>query len=178
MASKKRKRNESVTGASSKTEHCIIHYRDTSPGPFTALTEERLSKLKEIQKLRLSEPVDSPHRMSYVCSQIPDMVGEDHGYHRQCYKRFTSNLGRLSSSSTSSSVTETDVCRPSRCPSDQSERFIFKPDCIFCHKAGRKKVKHGGSWTTEATSRFEYDGDTTVLEVAKERIVEVRNLPG
>ena len=69
MASKKHKRDESVADSSSKTDQCIIHCRVTLSGPLTALTEERLSKLKEIQKLRLSEPVDSPHRMLYVSSQ-------------------------------------------------------------------------------------------------------------
>lgn len=161
MASKKRKRDESVAGASSKTEHCIIHYRDSSSGPLTTLTEERLSKLKEIQKRRLSEPVDSPHRMSYVCLQIPDTVEENHGYHRQCYKRFTSNLERLSSSSTSSSLTETDVCRPRppRCPSDGSEKFIFNPDCIFCHKTGKKRLN------MEAAGQLNQHHDLNMMEV-------------
>ena len=81
MASKKRKRDESVADSSSKTDQCIIHCRDTSSGPLTALTEKRLSKLKEIQKLRLSEPVDSPHRILYVSSQNPDTVEPNHGYH-------------------------------------------------------------------------------------------------
>ena len=102
MASKKRNRDESVADSSSKTNQCIIHCRDTVSGPLTALTEERLSKLKEIQKLRLSEPADSPHWMSDVCYQNPDTVEPNHGYHRRSYKCFTSNLERLLSSSTAS----------------------------------------------------------------------------
>ena len=101
MASKKRKRDESVADSSSKTDQCIIHCRDTSLGPLTALTEERLSRLKEIQKLRLSEPADSIHQIPYVCYQNLDIVEPNHGYHRQC---FTSNLERLLSSSTSSAT--------------------------------------------------------------------------
>ena len=81
-----------MADSSSKTVQCIIHCRDTLLGPLTVLTEERLSKLKEIQKLKLSEPVDSPHRMLYVSSQNPGTVEPNHGYHRQCYKCFTSNL--------------------------------------------------------------------------------------
>ena len=109
---------------------------DTSSGPLTALAEERLSKLKEIQKLRLSEPVDSPHQMLCV-SQNPDTVEPNHGYHRQCYKCFTSNLERILSSSTFS-TTETNACHPSRCPFDECETFIVNPDGIFCQKAGKK----------------------------------------
>ena len=142
MASKRHKKDNCVADSSSKINHCIIHNRDTSPGPLTALTQKRLSKLKEIKNLRLSEPINSPHRMPYICFQIPDEVEPNHGYHRQCYKQFTSNLKRLSSAS---STATTDTYRPSRCPSDESERFIFKSDCIFCHQVGYKKVKRAGS---------------------------------
>jgi hypothetical protein len=41
------------------------------------------------------------------------------------------------------------------------DKIIFKPDCIFCEKEGKKKVKVKGSWTTEGTVRFEYDGGVT-----------------
>jgi hypothetical protein len=33
--------------------------------------------------------------------------------------------------------------------------------CIFCEKEGKKKVKVKGSWTTEGTVRFAYDGGVT-----------------
>jgi hypothetical protein len=38
------------------------------------------------------------------------------------------------------------------------DKIIFRPDCIYCEKEGRKKIKVKGSWKTERTVRFEYDG--------------------
>ena len=49
------------------------------------------------------------------------------------------------------------------------DKIIFRPDCIFCEKEGRKKVKVKGSWTTEGTVRFEYDGGVTVQRIAQEK---------
>jgi hypothetical protein len=46
-------------------------------------------------------------------------------------------------------------------------QYLFH--CIFCEKKGRKKVKVKGSWTTEGTVRFEYDGGVTVPRIAQEK---------
>lgn len=161
MASKKRKRDVSVD-----TELCVIHFEGSSSEHFTPLTEERLLKLKEIQQKRLDQPLDSPYRMQDACRQIPDIVVESYGYHRDCYKRFTSNLARLSLVPVS---TEPSATRPPRRPSDGSNRVIFNPDCIFCGKTGWKKVKHRGSWTTQPTCKFEFGGGETVLQVAEQK---------
>ena len=56
-----------------------------------------------------------------------------------------------------------------RVPSDESEKHIFKPDCIFCERAGCRKVKHGGTWTTEPTCKIEFGGGDTILKVAEEK---------
>ena len=48
------------------------------------------------------------------------------------------------------------------------DKIIFRPDCIFCEKEGRKKVKVKGSWTTKGTVRFEYDGGMTLQRIAQE----------
>jgi hypothetical protein len=50
-----------------------------------------------------------------------------------------------------------------------ADKIIIRPDCIFCEKEGRKKVKVKGSWKTEGTIRFEYDGGVTVQRIAQEK---------
>jgi hypothetical protein len=49
------------------------------------------------------------------------------------------------------------------------DKIIFRPDCIYCEKEGRKKIKVKGSWKTERTVRFEYDGGVTVQRIAQEK---------
>jgi hypothetical protein len=49
------------------------------------------------------------------------------------------------------------------------DKIIFRPDCIFCGKEGRKKIKVNGSWTTEGTVQFEYDVGVTVQRIAQEK---------
>ena len=136
MATKKRKRNSKETSDDSSTskECCIIHFDDVPSRDFVTLTEDRLYKLIDIRKLRLAQPADSHYRMKDICAQIPETVSENVGYHRDCYKRFSANLHRLSPLA---NMTETCVSRPPRCPSDDSERYIFNPYCIFCQKSMR-----------------------------------------
>lgn len=52
------------------------------------------------------------------------------------------------------------------------DRIIFQRDCIFCRKVGRKKVKKQSSWTTEATTTFDYEGGKTVQALAEEKNCE------
>ena len=47
------------------------------------------------------------------------------------------------------------------------DSVIFKPDCIFCNKEGRKAIKSKNTWTTEATTVFEDGGWESVLEIAE-----------
>ena len=166
MGPKKRKRDSSETsGATNVPTHCVIHFPDSSEQGFTPLTEERLSKLKDICKTRLALPADSKQRMSEICEQIPDALEDGYGYHRDCHRRFTAHVRRPSADPDS----EPGPSRPPRVPSDESEKHIFKPDCIFCGTAGYKKIKQGGTWTTEPTSRFEFEGGDTILKVAEEK---------
>ena len=61
--------------------------------------ESRLQKLKSIRMQRASLPITSPERMKESCDLIPNVIDENHGYHRDCYQRFTKNLDRLQSTS-------------------------------------------------------------------------------
>ena len=96
---------------------------------------------------------------------MPEELKPEHGYHRDCYQRFTKNINRLKSSTEDSETIEQP--RTSGRSSTTSEKVIFKPDCIFCNKEGRKKIKEKGVWTTEATTVFECEGWKTVLETAE-----------
>ena len=53
--------------------------------------------------------------------------------------------------------------------STESDRVLFKPDCIFCNKEGYKCVKVKGIWTTETTSKFKYGGGRNILEIAEKK---------
>ena len=162
MGPKKRKRE---TSESEPLHHCVIHFENSTGQGFTTLTDERLTKLKEVSKERLSLPADSSQRFTEICKKIPDAVGDGHGYHRDCYRRFTAHIRKPSSEPHS----QPGPSRPPRVPSDESEKYIFKPDCIFCGAAGNKKIKQGVTWTTEPTCKFEYGGGETVLNVAEEK---------
>jgi len=147
---------------------CVIHFKDIDHDKqtFTPLTEERLSKLKCLKEKRLAQPPESKHRMADICAQIPEKSDETMGYHRDCYKRFASHAPSLPSSTT---VEETDAPRPSRCSSNESEKYIFNANCIFCKKPGPKAIKRRGTWTTELTTTFDYGGGETIKEIAEEK---------
>ena len=149
---------------------CVIHFTDSTSENFTYLTQDRLGKLQEICRKRLSEKVTSRYRMPDVCAQVPDTLSSRHGYHRDCYQRFTMNLNRLCipENLDQNSISQPGTSRPTRRLSEDKEKFIFKPDCIFCNKSGHKKVKRHGNWTTEMTSRFEFGGGENILKVAEE----------
>ena len=68
------------------------------------------------------ESADSPYRMEDLYNQVPEQLKPGHGYHRDCYQRFTNDLGRLNSSTEDS---ETSQQPSSFTP---SEKVIFKPD--------------------------------------------------
>lgn len=148
---------------------CIIHFQDSKAEKLTLLSntvdpEGRLEKLQDISRRRLGQPVDSPHRLAHICSQVPITLLPEHGYHRECYQRFTSKLDRLvdNESLNTPGPSTGRVCKRS-----STDKYIFHPDCIFCHSEGRKKIKKGQSWTTEGLANFEYGGGGTVLKAAE-----------
>ena len=57
--------------------------------------EDQIRKIKDVCSQRLSQPASSPYRMADICSSIPELITNEHGYHTNCYKKFTSHLNRL-----------------------------------------------------------------------------------
>ena len=96
------------------------------------IRDDRRSSLLD---LHIGWTVDS------IFDQIPESLSPFRGYHRDCYRRFTSNLSWLIPRQGSTSE-DAPSARQSR-DSATKDSSIFKPDCIFCNSAGRKKVKKG-----------------------------------
>jgi len=150
---------------------CIIHVKAVKSDDFTFIKHtkdpaERFKRILAVNEQRLSQPFESPYRMDDICAQIPEAYEDNHGYHRTCYTRFTANLSRLKD------VTEeqppTSQIRVARRSTDK-DNIVFNPDCIFCNKTGKKKVKVKGVWTTEDTTVFERGGGDTVLQCAEKK---------
>ena len=126
--------------------------------------DERFKRIHEVRTKRLAEPAHSVHRKQSICDQVPTEYSSNHGYHRECHQKFTANLSRLKGQvDTHEPSTST---RPRR---STQEQIIFMPDCIFCHKEARKKLKIGGQWTTEPLTKFEFGGGKAVVVAAEER---------
>lgn len=149
---------------------CILHKKDSTCEQFTYISKtnnpnERFKRIKDIQKKRVSQPLDSPYRMIEICEQIPEEASDHHGYHRDCYAHFTSNLNRLKDCDSQSL---THKKRDSRRSSQDKDNTLFKPDCIFCNKEGKKSIKVRNSWTTEGTRLFDRGGGDAIEAVAKD----------
>ena len=98
--------------------------------------------------------------MQEQCSLIPDDVNESHGYHWNCYKRFTGNLNRqqkYDSKAIESTSDQIDHISRRRTPL-KKDRIILNTDCLFCESDKRKAVKVKGSWNMQGLSRFGCDG--------------------
>ena len=123
-------------------------------------------KLKDIRDRR-SQPSGSPLRMEEVDKRIPEESSEEHGYHGDCYQKFTTNLHRLTQSESDEADPSTS-CVPRRSSIDK-DTIIFQPDCMFCKKEGSKGVNAKGLWKTKRTSKFEFDGWKKVIAAAEKK---------
>ena len=91
----------------------------------------------------------------------------EHGYDRDCYRRFTKSLNCLQTSTEDSETIQQS--RTSGRSSTAVEKVTLKPHCIFCNKEEQMKMKEKCIWTTEATAVFECQGWKTVLETAENK---------
>ncbi|MCG7882443.1 MAG: hypothetical protein JAY96_12745 [Candidatus Thiodiazotropha endolucinida] len=168
---KKRTTEDEASASTSKRQQiCILHYEESKAEAFTFMSElcnpaERLNDLHDIREKRLSQPAGSKDRMESTCGLIPSAVSEGHGYHRDCYKRFTRHLDRLAKEEPSQSSTT----RVAQRRSSADKIALFAKDCIFCNKEGKISLKKSGVRTTEDTSKFASDSWKTVLESAENR---------
>ena len=87
-----------------------------------------------------------------------------HGYHRDCYQRYTKNSDRHEETEQTSSF---GMNRRSLIAANKwNDGFLFNKDCIFCNKMDRIKVRVRGVWTRERLSYFEFGDGDTIQEIA------------
>eukprot|EP00794_Sanderia_malayensis_P002103 gene2103-2388_t len=160
----KRKSTELGDESVTRKKVCIIHNEDSKAENFVYLKGSSFQKICDIRDKRLSLPKGSKQRMEKECAQIPADIGSDTGYHRDCYQKFTMNLKRFEV------VENEEKSRTKRASrGNGNESTIFSPECIFCNRSGRKKIKVKGTWTTEGTSRFDLGGGESLQRLVEER---------
>ena len=160
----KRKSTELGDESVTRKKICIIHNEDSKAENFVHLKESSFQKICDIRDKRLSLPIGSNQRMEKECAPIPADISSDTGYHRDCYQKFTMNLKRLQ-------VVENEetTCTKRTSRGNGKESTIFSPECIFCNRSERKKIKVKGTWTTEGTSRFDLGGGEALQRLVEER---------
>ena len=77
--------------------HCPhdSNFQNFTVTSYTEDKDGRFERIKKIGNLRMAQPSDSAYRMESVCVGLPDVLEPRHGYHCDCYQRFTANLKRL-----------------------------------------------------------------------------------
>lgn len=128
--------------------------------------EERYQHIVETGQIRLSQPSSSSSPSENQCKQIPPKYQSHHGYHRDCYQPFISHVDRLKKPESN------QIQRDLRRSCTEKNSVLFKPDCIFCGKAGKKHIKVHESWTTEYTTKFEFGGGANVQVMASRKMTQ------
>lgn len=145
---------------------CIIHMDESKMDGFTYLTSKNrttmVEKLRKIAEKRLGQEFGSVHRMEKISqdflTNIQSIAETTHGYHRDCYQRFTGNMNRLKEVVSDPSSSPNVEPRRSERKSSEGEKIIFKPDCIFCNREGKISVVKDGVKTTQGVSGFNQGG--------------------
>ena len=95
------------------------------------------------------------------CANIPTALMNHHGYHGNCYQRFTKTLDRLEEVEQTSS---SGMNRRSLTAANKwNDGVLFNKECIFSNKMGRMKVRMQGVRATEGLSYFEFGCGTKTL---------------
>lgn len=151
-------------------EICIIHWSSSNQKNFINLfiakdRDEKFERIKEIGQQRLGQGETSPYCLHEQVMCIPSLLTEYHGYHRDCYQRFTKNLDRLGTLEVET-ASSSGVSR--RSSNKWNDGIIFNQDCIFCNKIEKIKVKREGSWTYEGLTKFKFGGGSSIQVTAAE----------
>jgi len=156
---------------------CIIHDSAvTNPGNITLIKNvtdpnRRFQELVSKRDRRYLTSLSSSQRKESACQLIPEQLEDHHGYHRDCYKRFTNHLDKLPqvSDDPADPGEGTSYSMRKSLRGHESDLVLFSKDCIFCNKTERIRIKIGASWTWQPTSKFEFGGGATVIEIAKSK---------
>ncbi len=169
---KKRRLSKDDKKQTSLKEICVVHSeksKGTSFTSFNSLTDPRarFDQLKELCIRRQGQTVGSPYRMDSACSHMPVDFTDEHGYHRDCYQLFTGNQNRLKDTAQLSEPSCSSQKPVARRSSQEKDRVIFNPDCIFCNVSDRIKVKEKGEWKWDYLAKFEFGGGKRVQDIAE-----------
>ena len=113
-----------------------------------------------------TQQLESPHRLAHIYCQIPSL-SPGLSYDQQCYQWFTGKLNCFMDTYPSNSVDQSSEATHSAAKKSLSDRFMFNPDCIFCHSDRCKKVKKAHYWTKELLSKFECGDGEYVIKTAE-----------
>lgn len=134
MAEKKRKREEQAVP---KKQVCVVHYNNfSSDATLTSLTDISYATLLKSKDIRTSLGGENHHFQQ--CQSIPVQNYNPglHGYHRQCYQKFTKaktiKPSVIDSTATAESTSHY-ILRGSSEPSTSS-RVLFPDTCGICNK--------------------------------------------
>ena len=119
---------------------CVVHYKNIKLEnsdiiPLKDITYSQFCKAKEAR-----EALGGAYLHQEQCDLIPqDLDGTHHGYHRQCYKKFTNAVSVAKRKSSSSGEQPPESKRPRR--SGEFSGKLFPDKCMICGSSGTKKVK-------------------------------------
>ena len=158
MPAKKRKES-----TKKNKEFCIIHSPTVKEKKLTKVTKATFEKIKDVAKLRLSQPLGSPFKKQEICEQIPDQQKENHYFHRKCYQHFTNKISKLKSNLLKGNHSS------SRAGTKGKDEEGTNKSCIFCAKSSAKYVKRQNTWIKENLSTSGPCSIDSVLALAKEK---------
>ena len=110
---------------------CIIHFSSSNEQIFVNLLQaahkdKKIGKIKQIAFERLDQPDESSYKLSELCANIPTILMNHYGYHRDCYQRFTKKK----------------ILRRSLAAANKwNDGVLFNKVCIICNKMHRMKVR-------------------------------------
>lgn len=124
------------------TLNCVVHYSHLvlENQVVTPLKEATYSKLLEGRESRIA--LGGDHLHSEQCESVPSKLEvTKHGYHRQCYAKFTNAISVAKSKRRSTLLNEQqeETKRPKR--AGEFSGIIFPKICMICKSTGPKKVK-------------------------------------
>ena len=142
---------------------CIIHFPSSNVQRFvnlfqTADKDKKFEKIKQNAFKRLNQPGGSSYKLSQQCANIPTTLMNHHGYHRNCYQRFTKYLDRRKE--VEKTFSSGMNIRFLTVANKWNDGVLFNKDCIFCNKMVRIKVRVRGVWNCE------FGGGGTIQEIA------------
>ena len=141
---------------------CIIHIGDgKDKGNIKSFVHKYESWQKVQQCAEKRKSVLSKSKYDEVLKYLPKTLDPEHGYHSNCYSKFTSIPNKEQNEKTSPSSKSTR----SLIPSPPSKSNVLPAVCIFCDQ---KRKKYNGKWV-ELVSAMTVEVEKTIRAAAKEQ---------